>query len=332
MPKIIDSLAKKCRDDYRVASLVLLCSVYCLVLLLMSVFRGVQGDYLIAALNIALVAMILCVVFVVLKTLRTHFASFFILLVGAIMLTFVLQNRPDYSIIWSITFMVGSFGLLNSKIAVIYSAAFASLIILSKSMWLQPELLLAFCMSSLSCISVSWIISKQSEKQRKALESRVKIDSLTKLLNRSTFDQSLESMCELKRRYGYEFGLLMIDIDYFKSINDEFGHVSGDQILIEFSALLTTFFRKEDKIFRVGGEEFVVAMHGTSTDSLLQVAHRLCKYTENNLVRNPSCTEPLTISIGGTTLLVEESCASWLKRADEALYLAKSSRNTAIVK
>lgn len=124
------------------------------------------------------------------------------------------------------------------------------------------------------------------------------------------------------KRYGHPLCLMVFDIDFFKKINDRYGHGTGDQVLIELAANIRTFLRASDSLTRWGGEEFVVLCPNTTRSKASLLAERL----RNRI----ACTnfpevEHITVSIGVAECLPEETWEQWFKRADAALYQAKSA-------
>jgi diguanylate cyclase (GGDEF)-like protein len=118
------------------------------------------------------------------------------------------------------------------------------------------------------------------------------------------------------------FGILLIDIDDFKKINDEHGHLEGDQVLTELSSLIKTHIREIDFIGRWGGEEFIIVVSNTSSEALTLFAKKL-----NSLVNlHPfESGYRVTISIGAALIREQDNDHTLLDRADEALYRAKNA-------
>ncbi|HEY6898783.1 MAG TPA: GGDEF domain-containing protein [Rhodocyclaceae bacterium] len=160
------------------------------------------------------------------------------------------------------------------------------------------------------------------------------LDTLTRLLNRKTFEDSLQKILQApdscagnqpdneRRRRGPETDdwLAIFDIDYFKRINDRYGHVFGDEVLILVAELMRGVFRQQDKLFRFGGEEFVVILRHTSEKNALNVMERFRHEVENHLF--PQVGQ-VTVSIGMTRILGYDSATTVIGRADEAMYFAK---------
>lgn len=166
---------------------------------------------------------------------------------------------------------------------------------------------------------------KDLEKLNVKLENLSRHDSLTNLLNRRAFLESLAIELECLERHDETIALLMLDIDYFKQINDNWGHPVGDAVLIEFAKSLRDISRKIDIIGRIGGEEFAVILTKTNKEDALSFAERL-RLQVSNLNISPMSQNGLvniTVSIG--VALTENAMAAeqLISQADKALYAAK---------
>ena len=155
-------------------------------------------------------------------------------------------------------------------------------------------------------------------------------DALTGLYNRRHFDNTVEREFLRSKRYGRALSIAIIDIDFFKKINDTYGHLCGDYILKEVAYLVLDNFRKTDIVFRYGGEEFVVLLTETTLEQTFVPLERLRKNIEKHLFKFEDNNINVTISIGvaeNNTELVNE----FLKNADKALYKAKNSGRNSVV-
>lgn len=150
-------------------------------------------------------------------------------------------------------------------------------------------------------------------------------DPLTGLYNRSTLPAIFDREAVLARRRNTSFSVLMLDIDHFKRVNDDFGHATGDQVLKIFSECLVKTLRGSDAIFRTGGEEFVVILSDTDQHNAIQLAERLRKIIEQTEITADSHSLFVTTSIGIAEYEREATAEDLLKRADKALYLAKKT-------
>jgi diguanylate cyclase len=156
--------------------------------------------------------------------------------------------------------------------------------------------------------------------------AKAELDPLTQLYNRAAFDAHLERVAALGLLLGAEPCILMVDIDHFKSVNDRYGHASGDRVLKAIAdALVRTFLRKEDFVARYGGEEFAVIVPDSTQQGVLMRTERLMKMVSESTIAPSSGDQPIrvTLSIGLTRLVPGEEAAQWLERADKALYAAK---------
>ena len=152
-------------------------------------------------------------------------------------------------------------------------------------------------------------------------------DPLTNIANRHSFFSAIDKEIKRFRRSGRHFSILLIDIDRFRKVNDEFGHDAGDKVLIEISQLMASCIRDTDLVARLDGEEFGIFLPDTPEDGAYWVADRICKIIakHNFFIKNSVMPIHATVSIGisatkeGDTPLI----ADLYKQADTRLYIAK---------
>ncbi len=166
-------------------------------------------------------------------------------------------------------------------------------------------------------------VTEQMEKEAQ-LKRLATTDMLTGLVNRPQFDAVLKSEVNRQHRYARPLSLIMLDLDYFKQLNDDHGHAAGDQVLMEFSRLLCHGMRKEDVVCRWGGVEFLIMMPGLS---MVNAHQRIREWRRQN--------SPMELTVGDRHLIVrfsaglatapEHGCTpdDLINATDEALYLAK---------
>ncbi len=154
------------------------------------------------------------------------------------------------------------------------------------------------------------------------LESR--IDALTSISNRRALDHELIRVFADRRRNGTTFCLLILDIDHFKCINDQYGHMVGDQMLKSFSRCLTTTFRESDFVARYGGEEFVAILPNTTIEEACRAAERIRSIIATTVHHVGDLQLQVTASIGLKEVQDNETDSEFLQRADRALYAAKN--------
>jgi len=177
----------------------------------------------------------------------------------------------------------------------------------------------------------SWFISSIVDQ---ALEIDTGTDALTRLFNRRYVDTICRRHTEISMKQGHPFSMLMIDIDHFKQVNDNYGHDSGDAVLKQFSELLLLSVRTSDFIFRIGGEEFLVILGNTNEENAFFVAEKIrcaCEEYSFNLTTNIQIKK--TCSIGVSTFAGHPDYKRIIKLADLALYEAKEKgRNQVVIK
>lgn len=158
------------------------------------------------------------------------------------------------------------------------------------------------------------------------LKDKLRIDPLTKIANRHFFDFQLSKRIEEMKVFSNLFGILMIDIDRFKLINDAYGHLIGDEILKIVANSLSSNVEKTDLVSRWGGEEFIAIIDLDHKDDLLKIAERLRTVVmSSNYQMDGGKTISVTISLGGTIVRKEDDMSTLIARADENMYYAKQN-------
>lgn len=146
-------------------------------------------------------------------------------------------------------------------------------------------------------------------------------DELTKLQNRKAYNLKLKELLALNKRYHTPFSYVMIDIDHFKIVNDNYGHDVADKVLVKLASVVTNSIRQTDYVYRIGGEEFVVLLSDTKIDDATVFAEKIRKAVEDEV--NTLKDRSLTISLGVTQIKNTDSIDSVYRRADECLYVSK---------
>jgi diguanylate cyclase (GGDEF)-like protein/PAS domain S-box-containing protein len=164
----------------------------------------------------------------------------------------------------------------------------------------------------------------------KALEKMEKLsttDKLTGLYNRYKIEDILEKEISRAKRYKGCFGLLMLDIDFFKDVNDKYGHIQGDKVLKEFSKVLSIYTRESDSVGRWGGEEFLVIIPESSEEDILGFANRI----RSSIEKHPfDIVGKITVSIGSALYQKGSDIENMISRADSALYISKNNGRNSV--
>lgn len=168
----------------------------------------------------------------------------------------------------------------------------------------------------------------QVDERTRDLHRLARRDPLTELGNRRALDELFAGEIERAQREGNGFGVLWLDIDHFKTINDEQGHQSGDAILCDIAHWLRASLRPYDQAGRWGGDEFVVILSPCDSHTLTHIGQRVRSHVET---QSQAMGMPVTISVGGHLARPGETLDEILKQADQALYRAKQAGRNQLV-
>ncbi|MCS7279173.1 MAG: GGDEF domain-containing protein [Thermodesulfobacteriaceae bacterium] len=206
------------------------------------------------------------------------------------------------------------------------------LLILEPYRLTYSELILKLSKLNEQLVNITRELAKKNVQLSEALKTIKKInntDPLTGILNRRAFLKILKREISLAKRHNLPLSLVMIDIDYFKKINDTYGHETGDYVLKSITKVIKKSIRQEDLFARLGGEEFVLLLPHTNMEAAYKMSERLRQTIEKRQFKR--IREKITASFGITEFSPLDNFKLFLKRADEALYEAKKrGRNCCI--
>jgi diguanylate cyclase len=230
---------------------------------------------------------------------------------------------------WTFPVLLVNFLVLGRRMALVVSLFTLSVLGLHGEAFESHLELMMFLVTAFVVCLQALIFAYRTATQRQQLEELSLSDPLTGAQNRRAMNQEVNIAIKLHQRNRQPFGLMMMDLDHFKRINDKYGHEEGDDVLIRFSELVKEYSRKTDRFFRMGGEEFLLLLPDADAVALNTIAEHHCRHIEQHL----RCRgEVVTVSIGGASLNAGEDMQRWLARADAALYAAKNTgRNCAVV-
>ncbi|MDA3946538.1 MAG: diguanylate cyclase [Helicobacteraceae bacterium] len=190
--------------------------------------------------------------------------------------------------------------------------------------WIKCKIRPLFCNSG---NKIGYIAMRDNITREKEIEEYALVDEVTKIYNRRKINQDVSIALERYKRYSTPFSLVLIDIDYFKTFNDRYGHLIGDKVLIQISAFINTQTRQSDIFARWGGDEFALLItnsHSHQAAILCEklrrtVAEKVC----STLQAQFDITEYISCSFGVTSIETDDTLDTLLDRTDRALYLAK---------
>jgi len=171
--------------------------------------------------------------------------------------------------------------------------------------------------------------SIELQSANKTLEKLSITDKLTGLNNRHHFDEVLSTEFLFSSRYGEPLSLIMLDIDNFKLINDNYGHAAGDKVLVEFSSIIKSNLRLSDVVFRIGGEEFAVLCRHNDINASISIANKLCGILSSTQIEIDNTKLCVTASFGIMTMPCNlskiDNVDDFYQFADIAMYHSKQS-------
>lgn len=165
--------------------------------------------------------------------------------------------------------------------------------------------------------------SMQIIRELELLKQEAYLDRLTKVGNRRYGELTIAARFLDQTDHGIPFGVMFLDIDHFKNVNDDFGHNVGDDVLAMVGKTISSVFRRSDTVFRWGGEEFVVIFPHATTSNLTLLAERLRIFIKRSFIINESRKIAVTASIGATLALLDDTPESIIHRADRLMYASK---------
>lgn len=225
-------------------------------------------------------------------------------------------------IFWVYPAIVFNYSLVGTRVAVWANIILCSSVLYLASSWAEWPLWPRIVVTMAATGFFSHIFSSNIDRQKQALVTLATIDPLTGVRNRHELQLELMKACSQQTRFGTPVTLLVLDIDFFKKVNDTYGHIKGDEVLVEIAKLMGKRLRTTDSLYRYGGEEFLVLAGGTNADGGRILAEDL----RNTIQNSRPCELPgISISLGVAQYVPPESISEWLSRADEALYRAKAN-------
>jgi diguanylate cyclase (GGDEF)-like protein len=243
-----------------------------------------------------------------------------LLLPGAVGVLASLVQQGVYGALWAYPMALFGYFVLPRARANAVSAALLAVCTALVYAYQGVGLTLRFFLSlGLCLLTLNIILGVAETLQRRLLEQSF-TDALTGAFNRRHMDACLAQVIERNRRNGALASIALIDIDHFKTINDRFGHESGDHVLRTVVEIVQRRCRRLDQVFRMGGEEFLLLLPDTRREESALLSEQL----RASIAATPMLEgRQVTVSIGVSQLRAGDRADDWLKRVDEALYRAK---------
>ena len=289
---------------------------------LFAIVRFYNNDFEMALFDTLIAFFTIGFFFFVFFTRKIKAANFILSIFLLTAVLFAIHLKGEFQVHWVYLVIIAVYYLLLPSIA----AKLIAITLGVMSMILYPNTLfvdyLTVLVTTFLMSVFCYVIFKSYLDNQQQLKRLATIDPLTLVGNRRALDHKLSVIIQSQKRQKNVICLLLIDLDYFKHVNDDYGHGVGDEILISLSSLLKNNIRVLDEIYRYGGEEFIVIPQSFDISSAAVLAQKLRKLVEEH---NFSQHIKLTISIGVAQLQDNETAEKWISRADSMLYKAKES-------
>ncbi|ALS99690.1 sensor domain-containing diguanylate cyclase [Lacimicrobium alkaliphilum] len=285
------------------------------------VMRLLQGDWLIALLDAFAVVAMLTIFFFVRVRRKTNLMSHVLALVSALALLGTVELRGSEQVFWAYPAVLAVFFLLRPWLALGYVVV--TLLVIFPMVFAEIDLvrLASFYLTISATVGFTFVFALRMRQQQQQLIQLATTDALTGAGNRRALEECLLEAVAQYRRVPVSMSLILLDLDNFKAFNDEYGHEEGDKILIEVTSIIRRRIRRTDKVFRFGGEEFVIMAINTKLNEAAKLAEELRKEIAGAQISHKN----VTISLGVAEYQGNETGFEWLGRADKAMYQAKAS-------
>jgi len=302
-----------------------------LILLSFSVINLLLGNIALSVFELFVASLAIITFYFVRTTSHFIYYAYFFVFMTALVLLFALLyfHSSESTFAWIGIFPILSFFLLGTRRGlqanILFSVVLLGALILGIHGGDYPitsRMLVNIAGALIAFGSFTYLYERAKRDAFELVYHHSSLDELTGAGNRKLFTLLLQKEKALSQRSIRPFSLIMIDIDHFKNVNDRFGHISGDQVLIAFTNLIKANLRQSDLLFRWGGEEFIILLPGETVDEADLLAEKLRTRIEHHPF------EPLgklTASFGVTEVLPGESDEETIRRLDSALYRAKEN-------
>jgi diguanylate cyclase (GGDEF)-like protein len=327
-------MLKRLRNDFQLSIITLMGLLGVVGISPYAVYRLAQGNYLVGTADVVIVISTIIAVLFAWRTGDTVKPGICVSVIFSAAATLITIKLGVNGLFWIYPLILFNFFMVSPGKAL--SATLLVMAVLAGHALYWPGTvfeshyqMISFLVTSGTASGLTFIFASRTRNQRDQLQQLAVLDPLTGARNRRAMNEELKIASASQRRHGDCYAVLVMDLDAFKQINDTYGHQAGDQVLMDFVELLKAHSRKEDRLFRFGGEEFLLLLPNTDLASLQVVASHLQQQVALHL-KGPG--GPVTMSSGGAILQRGEHWEAMLQRADQRLYQAKSAgRNRAIV-
>lgn len=293
-----------------------------------SIYRILQQDWNVAILDV-LVSVFMAVLFVYVYITDNVRNSGIVLILAALtanLFSFYLKGMSQ--VYWIYPAMLSAYYVMTPLTGVILNFVMLSFY-LPQLINTQEAVSIATILVTITITNViAFVFASGLRKQEKKLKKLASEDYLTGTGNRRALDSYLESLSLQLQNHDKTASMVLLDLDHFKNVNDLYGHIKGDEVLINLAGLLKSFCHIQSKVFRYGGEEFIIVC----PDTKLTEAREGAEILRDKIKKQIQIDDvELTVSIGVAEYVKEETPEDWIHRVDLALYRAKNQGRDRVI-
>lgn len=320
MSTAFSTFVSRLRADLRLALIMLFGVITSLAILPFLVVRALYGEWLAAGLDLAMIAVLGTSLVYAWRTGRYQLVGSIdavAITIACAILTWKFGGSGHY---WIYAAIVATFMVAPRIVAIPCTLVLLSMHLLFGDFPDQVATW-AFLTSALLVAAFAAVFVSLGRRQHRQLMVLATMDPLTGLPNRRALETELADALRHHEARGEPAALAVLDLDHFKRINDRHGHEAGDQVLVELAERIQGVLRKRDRLFRLGGEEFVVLLPATDAGGARAAMEKVRRAVELQPMGAPGLRA--SVSVGVAMREVDDEWPAWLARADEAMYESK---------
>jgi diguanylate cyclase (GGDEF)-like protein len=321
-------LLARLQNDFRLSIIMVFGGVAVFAITPFAVLRFSQGQWLAGVVDAAIAVGIIVPTVYAWRGGRLDLAGLCISLTTTIGALLIVGIIGELGVLWLYPTLLSIFFIVRPRtagtIALLATAALQGLPEAFGSLTQRVTVTVTLLLVALNAL----IFALRTAMQRRALAQIATLDPLTGARNRRAMEEEVAIALNAHQRTGRPVTLALLDLDHFKRVNDRHGHEAGDQLLCRFVDLVRRSTRATDRLFRFGGEEFVLLMEHTDEIGALRAFANLQRHIHEELRAGG---EPVTVSMGAAVLRHGENRDAWFARADAALYRAKQDGRDRLV-
>jgi diguanylate cyclase (GGDEF)-like protein len=287
-----------------------------------------SGHYIPAVAGLVILALLLVNIVLLTRDREPFLSPPMVLMMTLFLVLLSLVYGLNYNLYWIYPLLVALPVLLKARVAVWLGVLVGVVVTPFVFMRFDSSTAMIICISMVHTWLISaWLMYAVSEQSRRLSELAI-TDPLTGAFNRRHLQREARKAFQVWRRNQHPATLLLVDVDYFKDVNDSLGHDAGDRALCQLVDIMRTRLRQRDAVFRYGGEEFVALLLETGEANAIHIAEDIRTAVQASNIAPPL---EVTVSIGICDVTQANSIDHWLSQCDRALYQAKAEGRNCVV-